>query len=186
MVIQVTESGHREDDRGDAADGDHGTSEATPDKAGHAVTSRVGGTAEGQPRLLSLREVKSLLAGGARYRRTGEVEAERLGRDTDWTTVRGDPMSGAPGDWLVTDEVTTWVVADELFRLRYVAAGPGTYLRNGTIRAAPLCEDVRLLTREGTATGARGDWVATGDEDDVWVISAEHFAVAYVLEETAD
>ena len=108
------------------------------------------------------------------------MTAEQLDAPIRWFTANGDQMVGAAGDWLVRDTVTQWVVAHHVFAGRYASAGNGTYVRKGSVRAARLGEVVRLTTLEGPATGRPGDWVAVGDDDDVWVISNDHFDRAYV------
>ncbi len=97
------------------------------------------------------------------YERVGEVRAERLTARHAWRTPGGDQMSGAKGDWLVTDESgNERTVRDREFRASHTHVAGSRWRRTGNIRAWRVREAACLRTLEGNAVAQPGDWIVQG------------------------
>ncbi len=116
-----------------------------------------------------------------RFRRTGEVLAERRDDAWTWTTSSGQTLQAGAGDWLVRDAAggDPWSVRDDIFRATYEPVGGDRWRRTGTVEARPARAGEVIDTLEGPVTAAEGDWVVRGDTGECWPVAAEAFAERY-------
>lgn len=114
-----------------------------------------------------------------RYRRRGEVTAERVGTPWHWTTQSGSVMEAQAGDWRVSDGERTWSVRPAEFAASYQAAGDGRWRRTGIVHAHRAETAERIETLEGTAIAATGDWIVEGAGGERWIVPDEHFTASY-------
>ncbi|WP_342001777.1 RyR domain-containing protein [Microbacterium sp. LWH7-1.2] len=117
--------------------------------------------------------------GSGRYRRRGEVTAQRVSAPWRWTTQSGSVMEAQAGDWRVSDGERSWSVRPAEFAASYRSAGDGRWRRIGTVNARRAEEAERIETLEGVAIAATGDWIVEGDGGERWIVPGEHFAESY-------
>ena len=110
-----------------------------------------------------------------RFRRTGEVTADQLADDREWTTGTGDVLHGRAGDWLVTGpDGRERTVGQEAFAASYepvdcesgLTRASRRYRRTGLVRARQATEGQVVQTLEGPATAHAGDWLVTRLDDE--------------------
>lgn len=119
-------------------------------------------------------------AGWRSYRRTGTVQARRLGSDSEWETSAGDRMTGRRGDWIVEDSsggVRT--VADDRFRDSHRHLHDEVWERCAVLEARPARPGETVTSLEGASTAGEGSWVVRDSPDNAWVVPGEHFRQAY-------
>jgi hypothetical protein len=117
----------------------------------------------------------------AGYRRRGEVRAERLRQAQTWTAPDGAVMEAQPGDWRVRDEEgTERTVRDAQFRASHEWVGGHRWVRTGEVRAWRVSEPTTVLTLEGPATAAAGDWIVQGAGGERWPVPASQFERGHV------
>ena len=115
-------------------------------------------------------------AHAAGYRRRGEVWAERLRQAQAWTAPDGAVMEAQPGDWSVRDEEgTERTVRDTQFRASHESVAGHRWVRTGEVRAWRVGEPTTVLTLEGPATAAAGDWIVQGAGGERWPVPASQF-----------
>ena len=112
----------------------------------------------------------------AGYRRRGEVRAERLEQARAWTAADGTVMEAQPGDWCIRDEEgTEHTVRDTQFRASHERVDGHRWVRTGEVRAWRVTEPTTVLTLEGPATAAAGDWIVEGPGGERWPVPARQF-----------
>lgn len=117
----------------------------------------------------------------APFRRLGEVRAVRLTETHGWRTESGIEMTGAAGDWLVTDPETgrQWSADQRAFVAGHERIEGDRYRRTGTVLARPAHLGERVDTLEGPAVGQPGEWLVQGSLDERWLVPAARFRAAY-------
>jgi hypothetical protein len=113
------------------------------------------------------------------YRRTGEVSAEPLTEDWQWTTSAGSTMQALAGDWRVWDGQRTWSVRPAEFGETYEQIADGRWRRRGVVRAVRAEAEQSVQSLEGTAAARIGDWIVEGSGGERWVVPDDHFRQAY-------
>jgi hypothetical protein len=151
--------------------------DALPAEVRHANVQHIGSLLE---RLQAIGYAAVLPDGGpghaAGYRRRGEVWAERLVQARAWTASDGAVMEAQPGDWRVRDEEgTERTVRDAQFRASHERVGGHRWVRTGEVRAWRVAEPTTVLTLEGPATAAAGDWIVEGPGGERWPVPASQF-----------
>ena len=117
----------------------------------------------------------------AGYRRHGEVWAERLVQAGAWTAPDGAVMEAQPGDWRVRDEEgIERTVRDAQFRASHERVDGHRWARTGEVRAWRVSEPTTVLTLEGPATAAAGDWIVQGPGGERWPVPASQFERGHV------
>lgn len=96
-------------------------------------------------------------------------------------TWQDTPLQAQAGDWLVSDESSSWPVAQQLFADTYEHQGGDQWMKSAsaTIMAVQLDEPFLVSTLEGEATGKAGDWLVQGAAGEAWPIPAAQFARTY-------
>ena len=118
--------------------------------------------------------------GAADFARVGEIRAVRLTAGYAWRTPAGDVLSGATGDWRVTDESgDERTVRDREFQASHEQLGGDRWRRTGTVRAWRVSEAVCLRTLEGKAVAQPGDWIVQGPNSTRRPVGNERFAQGY-------
>jgi hypothetical protein len=119
-------------------------------------------------------------SGWRRYRRRGEISAEKRDHSWTWTTRSGDVMQGQPGDWAVTDDNgDERSVAAEVFESSHEQIGQQRYRRSGTVLARRAAEREVVQTLEGDVVANNGDWIVWGAGGEQWPVPDEHFRGSY-------
>jgi hypothetical protein len=120
-----------------------------------------------------------------RYRHHAAVHARRATQPFTWTSGRGQPQHAEAGDWHLRDDHHEWSVDGRLFARRYRWIGGDRYQRRRPVNAARIWQPFIVLTREGDAEGAAGDWLCIGDRGDAWAVTwpafLDHHSPADVL-----
>lgn len=123
------------------------------------------------------------LEGGAaavRFRRRGEVRAQRLADELAWRSSGGSPLSGRPGDWWVEGpEGSGRSVAAAKFPRLYEPLGGDRYRRRGEVTAVPADAEHVVETLEGPAAAASGMWIVSDDQGNSWPVPDEEFRRGY-------
>lgn len=116
-----------------------------------------------------------------RFRRLGQVRAERLTRPLEWTTAHGDMLHGEVGDWIVTalDGSNERTVKPAAFEKTYEPVGDGIYRRTGVVRAYQVDASTAVATLEGEARAEVGDWIVTDDQGNSWPVPDDVFRQGY-------
>ena len=115
-----------------------------------------------------------------RYRRRGEVTAEKRDQPWTWTTLAGEIMQAAPGDWSVVDDSgQERSVAAGVFESTHRQIGPRRYERCGTVLARRASRPELVRTLEGDVTANEGDWIVKGVRGEQWPVRDEQFRVGY-------
>lgn len=117
----------------------------------------------------------------APFRRCGEVRATRLTETHRWRTESGAEMTGAPGDWLVTDPDTgrQWSADHRAFAAGHERIERDRYRRTGTVLARPAQLGEQIDTLEGPAVGQPGEWLVQGGLGERWLVPTARFRAAY-------
>jgi hypothetical protein len=115
-----------------------------------------------------------------RYRRRGEVTAEKRPTEWTWRTSAGERMRAEAGDWAVIDDAgRERSVAADLFESTYEQTGLHRYRRVGIVLATQAtCRQI-IPTLEGGAVAEEGDWIIQGQAGERWPVPAEHFEKTY-------
>lgn len=115
-----------------------------------------------------------------RYRRRGEVTAEKRPRGWTWTTPTGEIMRAQAGDWAVTDDQgNERSVAAEVFESTHQQIGARRYRRSGTVLARRATRQEVIQTLEGDVVANEGDWVVQGPQGEKWPVPDEQFRDSY-------
>lgn len=115
-----------------------------------------------------------------RYRRHGEVIAEKRRHAWTWTTSTGEVMHAQAGDWAVTDDAgVERSVAAGMFDATHVRVGAQRYRRYGTTLARRATEQELVATLEGHAVAHEGDWIVQGPRGEQWPVPDDQFRKTY-------
>ena len=118
--------------------------------------------------------------GWRRYRRRGEVAAEKRSHAWTWTAATGDVMQASAGDWAVFDDAGhERSVAASVFESTHERVGPGRYRRSGTVAARRAMSEQVVTTLEGDIVAHLGDWIIEGPQGERWPIPDEQFRLSY-------
>lgn len=116
----------------------------------------------------------------SRFRRVGEVRAERRVAAWQWTTTSGETMQANAGDWSVSDSHDDeWSVDDAIFEQTYEKTADDRYRRLGTVRARPAVEGELIRTLEGDVEARSGEWVVEGSAGEQWPVPGDQFRDRY-------
>lgn len=117
----------------------------------------------------------------APFARRGEVRATRLSETHRWRTESGAEMTGAAGDWLVTDPATgqQWSADHRAFAAGHQRIEGDRYRRIGTVLARPAQLGEQVDTIEGPAVGRPGEWLVEGSLGERWLVPNARFRAAY-------
>lgn len=116
----------------------------------------------------------------AEFERVGEVLAEPLAAPLTWTTSDGDQLTGAAGDWLVSDASGgRRTVTDASFRAGHRHLADDRWQRVGRVQARPAEAGERIITQEGPVAAGPGTWVLRDADGSQWVVPSEHLRTAY-------
>ncbi len=107
------------------------------------------------------------------------VKAERLTATKTWLTANGSDLTAQPGDWIVSDGITSWTVAAYVFDATYVAIGDGRFRKAVVVTARQLQHRATVATIEGPARAGVGDWLVCNPGGEVWPVTATEFARRY-------
>jgi hypothetical protein len=156
--------------------------DALPADTRHANVQHIGSILE---RLQTIGYAAVLPDGGpdhaAGYRRHGEVWAEQLPDAQAWTAPGGEVMESRPGDWRVRDEEgAERTVRDAQFRASHERVDGHRWARTGEVRAWRVSEPTTVVTLEGPATAAAGDWIVQGPGGERWPVPASQFERSHV------
>lgn len=134
-----------------------------------------------QLRALGYRAVRTAAGSGwASYQRMGRVRAIRLTEQMSWRSDGGDELTGAQGDWLVTDESGgRRTVTDESFLAGHQHLDTDVWSRFGQVRARPAVPGESVTTQEGPAVAGESGWVLEDDDGNRWIVGEEHFRATY-------
>jgi hypothetical protein len=115
-----------------------------------------------------------------RYRRRGEVIAEKRPNEWTWSTAAGECMRAEAGDWAVIDNAgQERSVAADVFESTYEQTGRHRYRRVGIVLAKRAsCRQI-IPTLEGDAVAEEGDWIIQGQAGERWPVTDEHFENTY-------
>jgi hypothetical protein len=120
-------------------------------------------------------------AEAVRFRRVGEVAAERLANDKTWRNYSGDELVAAEGDWQVVDELgIERTVRDGEFRASHTLLDGNRWQRTGAVRAWQVSETTVVRTIEGSAAADPGDWIVQGSHGERWPVKADQFERSYL------
>ncbi|MDT5018207.1 MAG: hypothetical protein QOD39_4367 [Mycobacterium sp.] len=115
-----------------------------------------------------------------RYRRRGEITAEKRARGWTWTTSTGEVMRAQPGDWAVVDDRGNERSIDaEVFDATHEQIGPRRYGRSATVLARQATEREVIQTLEGDAVADKDDWVVQGPKGEQWPVPDGQFRESY-------
>jgi hypothetical protein len=117
-----------------------------------------------------------------RYRRRGEVTAEKREHGWTWQTATGEVMSAQPGDWAVTDDSgSDRSVAADVFESMHEQVAENRYRRSGTVLARQATQEEVISTLEGDVVANAGDWIVQGSQGEQWPVPDEQFRSSYEL-----
>lgn len=116
-----------------------------------------------------------------RYRRTGEVIAHRLPRAKEWRDGSGNTLHARAGDFWVTDVDGSngRSVGFEAFAATYELVQSDRYRRVGEVLAHPAAVGETVLTLEGEAVAAAGDWLVQDANGNRWFVPGGVFGRSY-------
>ena len=115
--------------------------------------------------------------------RRGEVKATVLESDWRWRTATGEWLQARAGDYQVSNGTgEAWSVEPKIFAKSYEHIQGDRWRRTGEVSAQPAMPGELVISLEGPATAAAGDWVIKGAAGEQWITSAEHFAANYQRE----
>jgi hypothetical protein len=115
-----------------------------------------------------------------RYRRRGEVTAEKQDHAWTWTTPAGEEMHADTGDWAVIDDHgQERSVAAEVFDSTHDCVGPQRYRRSGSVLARRTMRQEVISTLEGEVVANEGDWVIQGPHGEQWPVPDGQFREGY-------
>jgi len=115
--------------------------------------------------------------------RRGEVKAKVLESDWRWQTATGEWLQARAGDYRVSNGTgEAWSVEPEIFAKSYEHLEGDRWRRTGEVSAQPALPGELVISLEGPATAAAGDWVIKGAAGEQWITAAEHFAAKYQRE----
>ncbi len=123
-----------------------------------------------------------MIVGGEwqRYRRCGEVTAERRDYRWTWKTDAGASLVAEPGDWAVAGDVGhERCVSADVFEATHEWIEQGRYRRIGTVLARPATAGEVVATLEGEIIAQPGDWIVEGTRGERWPVSAVRFSATY-------
>lgn len=114
------------------------------------------------------------------YERIGEVRAERLTRPLEWASAGGDQLTGAAGDWVVSDPSGgRRTVTDASFRAGHRHLAGDRWARTGRVRARPAWDGETVSTQEGPAVARPGSWVVQDEAGNEWIVPEDHLSASY-------
>ncbi|HZQ33155.1 MAG TPA: hypothetical protein VFB19_15640 [Mycobacterium sp.] len=120
--------------------------------------------------------------GWHRYRRLGEVTAEKREHGWTWRTTTGDVMRAQPGDWAVTDDAgSERSVAADVFESTHEQVADDRYRRSGIVSARRATPGEVVTTLEGDVVANADDWVVRGSQGEQWPVPDEQFRASYEL-----
>ncbi|MEB3155936.1 MAG: patatin-like phospholipase family protein [Cyanobacteriota bacterium] len=118
-----------------------------------------------------------------RQRKGTEVVAIQLNLDLEAFTYRkwGGLQTCRRGDWIVERNGSAHTVAADVFARTYKRVGPGTYVKQSVVWAAPASRAGAIATREGVTHYKQGDVLVWNDKDrqDGYAIAKDVFASLY-------
>lgn len=82
-------------------------------------------------------------------------------------------------DWAIDADGESWSVRDNIFRATHEYVGGRQWRRRGQVLARPAQPGETLVTLEGPATAADGDWVVRGVNGEEWPVPGNEFARRY-------
>ena len=115
-----------------------------------------------------------------RFRRYGEVTAQRLTTERVWQTSSGAVMRGEPGDWIITDPhggVRT--VKSGSFESSYQQVSGNRWERTGSVRARPALRGEVVQTQEGVDTATDDHWLLEDADGHRWLVRDDVFQKSY-------
>lgn len=117
-----------------------------------------------------------------RYRRLGEVTAEKRDHSWTWRTDAGEVMIAQPGDWAVMDDAgSERSVAAGVFESTHEKMAEDRYRRSGTVLARRTTGQETVSTLEGDVVANAGDWVVQGAQGEQWPVPDPQFRASYEL-----
>jgi hypothetical protein len=115
-----------------------------------------------------------------RYRRRGDVTAEKRPIEWTWSTRAGDRMRASADDWAVIDDAgLERSVAADVFESTYERIGGHRYRRVGVVLAKRATSRQIIRTLEGDAVAEEGDWIVQGQGGERWPVLADQFEKSY-------
>jgi hypothetical protein len=115
-----------------------------------------------------------------RYRRCGEVTAEKRPTEWTWSTRAGERMRAEADDWAVIDDAgRERSVAAAVFESTYQQIGPNRYRRVGIVLAKRATSRQIVRTLEGDAVAEEGDWIIQGQSGERWPVPTDQFENSY-------
>jgi hypothetical protein len=115
-----------------------------------------------------------------RYRRHGEVTAEKRSSPWTWTSRSGEVLYAEKGDWSVVDDNGhERSVAAEVFEETHRRIGRRRYQRCGTVLARRVSSRQVVQTLEGDVVAQEGDWIVQGSLGEQWPVPDEQFRAGY-------
>ena len=124
-------------------------------------------------------DVLNFLEGAPSYRSRLIVTAERLTEKMTWQTGSESNLTAQPGDWLVSDGVSSWTVAADVFAATYRELCNGRFTKTAVVTARQLPAKATIPTLEGPATAEAGDWVVCNPGGDAWPVPLDEFERRY-------
>lgn len=125
-----------------------------------------------------------VLTENVEYVRKGLTTATPLDAPLEWTNSYNgvdSKMVAKPGDYKIDEGGGKFYVVDKAVFERTYTRAPGTenqYIRNG-VRARVSHEDQVVQTRGGDVHAKKGDYLATGQDGEIYVIEREKFHQLY-------
>jgi hypothetical protein len=116
----------------------------------------------------------------ADFERVGVVRARQLHAQRRWTRTGGGELSGAAGDWRVSDaQGDERTVRDAEFQASHEPLDGHYWRRTGVYRAWQVDHQQVLRTLEGRAVARPGDWVVEGWSGERWPVTDDQFRATY-------
>lgn len=90
------------------------------------------------------------------------------------------PLTTDAGGWLVSDDESSWPVAEDIFAATYKQVGD-KYIKLASVHAKAMNQDFVVTTLEGSAKGKAGDYLVQGPAGEAWPIQKAVFEKNYSL-----
>jgi hypothetical protein len=94
----------------------------------------------------------------------------------DWQDT---PLHGNPGDYLVSDGNSQWVVAKDIFHDTYSPLDDGTFVKTATVDAVQMQTPFTVNSLEGAVSGKPGDYLLQGPKGESWIVKQDAFLSTY-------